>query len=112
MFIENQTVTIPASDFKAISATARGVLWDAKPADIPQILMDLETLKTHLWGRLVNPEPDDDALLTVPQVAERLQMSEYKIYELTRQGRLKSCKLGKSVRIRLSAVNAYVEDAA
>lgn len=113
MFVKNETVTIPANDVKAIAATARTALWDAKNADIPEILLHIDVLKAHLWAKLGNPQVDqDDRLLTVREVAERLKMSEYRVYELTRQGRLKSCKLGKSVRVRVSAVHAYVEAAA
>lgn len=109
-----ESVTIPASDHKAIAATTRFALWDTPNGDIPEVLLHLEALALRLKSKLLSPpqEQPDDALLTVAQVAERLQMSEYRVYELTRQGRLKCCRLGKSVRVRVSAVNAYVEGAA
>ena len=51
---------------------------------------------------------EEDLLLTIPQVAKRLNVSDYRAYELTRQGILKSVRLGKSVRVKLSAVDEYV----
>ena len=50
-----------------------------------------------------------DLLLTIPQVAERLKISDYRAYELARQGVLKSVRLGKkSVRVSPAAVLEYL----
>ena len=49
-----------------------------------------------------------DLLLTVPNVAKQLQLSSYRVYELVRQGTLKSVHLGKSVRVRPAAVAEYL----
>lgn len=51
---------------------------------------------------------EKDHLLTVPEVAKQLQLSSYRVYELVRQGDLKSVHLGKSVRVTPSAVAVYL----
>ena len=71
-------------------------------------IASLQPLLLHraLLGTQHGPNPDD--LLTVPQVAARLKVSEYRAYELCRQGLLKSVRLGKSVRVTPSALADYV----
>jgi excisionase family DNA binding protein len=52
---------------------------------------------------------EEDLLLTIPQAAKRLKVSEYRVYELARQGILKSVRLGKkSVRVKPSALDEYI----
>ncbi|SLM48034.1 protein of unknown function [Nitrospira japonica] len=51
---------------------------------------------------------NQDHLLTIPEVAKRLQVSNYRAYELARSGILKSVRFGKSVRVRASAIDEYV----
>jgi len=51
---------------------------------------------------------EEDLLLTIPQVAKRLHVSDYRAYELARQGILKSVRLGKSVRVKPSAILEYM----
>jgi excisionase family DNA binding protein len=51
---------------------------------------------------------EEDLLLTIPQVAKQLKVSDYRAYELARQGILKSVRLGKSVRVKPSAIVEYV----
>lgn len=51
---------------------------------------------------------DEDLLLTIKEVAKRLKVSEYRAYELARTGVLKSVRLGKSVRVKPSAVDEYI----
>lgn len=49
-----------------------------------------------------------ETLLTPQEVAVSLKMSTYRVYELCRQGKLPSIHLGKSVRVKLSAVAEYL----
>lgn len=58
-----------------------------------------------------------ESLLTVDQVAELLQLSEYQVYELAkpqtrsglvRQHPLPSVKIGRSVRYRRSDIDAWL----
>jgi excisionase family DNA binding protein len=51
---------------------------------------------------------NDRDLLTIPEVAKRLSVSEYRAYELARKGILKSVRLGRSVRVKPSAVAVYL----
>lgn len=62
--------------------------------------------------------PMREPLLTVDEVAELLQLSEYQIYELakprTRSGLMRehplpSVKIGRSVRYRRSDIDAWLE---
>lgn len=50
----------------------------------------------------------DSGLLTIKDVAQRLKVSEYRVYELARQGALKSVRLGKSVRVTPADLGAYI----
>ena len=49
-----------------------------------------------------------EGFLTVPEVAQRLKMSSYRVHELCRQQKVKSVKLGRSVRVTPSAVAQYL----
>lgn len=82
----------------------------ATPADCPPLVGELARLQAVAWARMMRPTPEgtDDDLLTVPQVALRLKLSAYRVYELVRQGHLKSVRLGKAVRIRPSAIADYL----
>jgi excisionase family DNA binding protein len=79
----------------------------------PALVGELERLKLVAVGRLmahspaVNPGQERD-LLTIPEVAKRLRISEYRAYELARHGILQSIRLGRSVRVKSSAVGEYL----
>ena len=79
--------------------------------ELASIVGELGRLGFKAQTRLIHkPDAAEDGLLTVPQVAERLKVSDYRAYELCRQGTLKSVKLGKSVRVTPEAVVAYVAE--
>jgi excisionase family DNA binding protein len=48
------------------------------------------------------------AMLTIAQVEEVLQVSRWKVYRLMQSGELESIKIGRSRRIPVVAVQAYV----
>jgi excisionase family DNA binding protein len=80
---------------------------------VPIALGVLGALMAELQLRMIRggPEPvarEGEGLLTVPEVAQRLKMSAYRIYELCRTGALQSHKCGKSVRVTPSAVVDYL----
>ena len=52
------------------------------------------------------PEPD---LLTLTQVAERLQVLRWTVYQLIWAGELRSVHIGRCHRVRAHDVDAYVE---
>jgi excisionase family DNA binding protein len=54
----------------------------------------------------VMPDPD---LLTLSQVAERLQVSRWTVYQLVWNGELHSVHIGRCHRIRRQDVDAYIE---
>ena len=57
---------------------------------------------------LVEPNP----LLTVAQVAKKLNVQKSYAYELVRQQKLKSIRLGKYVRVTQEILAKYIETAA
>ena len=79
---------------------------------IPGLIGELERLKALTWTRItgerVTTSMEDDDLLTIREVARRLKISEYRAYELARQNILKSVRLGKSVRVKPSALADYL----
>jgi excisionase family DNA binding protein len=50
---------------------------------------------------------DDDPSFTVHQVAQKLQVSPSKVYQLTESGKLKSYKTGNQVRIKASHIREF-----
>jgi excisionase family DNA binding protein len=51
----------------------------------------------------------DKALLSIPEAGEALHLGETKVKELVARGELLSVKIGKSRRIPVSAIQAYIE---
>ena len=51
----------------------------------------------------------DRTLLSITEVGEALHLGETKVKELVARGDLMSVKIGKSRRIPVSAIQAYVE---
>jgi excisionase family DNA binding protein len=81
--------------------------------DYPGLVGELERLKLMAVSRLmsqvgaVKPTQEHD-LLTIGEVAKRLKMSKYRVYELTRQGIIQRILLGRQVRVKSSAVADYL----
>ena len=55
-------------------------------------------------------QTDDLRLLTVPQVAEMLSISESHVYALKATGKLKFIKIGRSTRYRRSDVQSFINE--
>lgn len=74
------------------------------------LLINLASIHPILLQRALigSRNEHEEDLLTIPQVAKRLKVSEYRAYELARQGFLKSIRLGKSVRVKQSALVEYL----
>jgi len=77
----------------------------------------LERLKAHAWVQILGSQgsqhdtadvQESDRLLTIPQVAKRLAISDGRAYELARQGKLPNVKVGKYVRVEPAALDAWV----
>lgn len=52
----------------------------------------------------------DLELLTVPEVAKLLKISEYKTYDLIRHGEIKKTSIGDSVRVKPSDLATYISN--
>ena len=82
------------------------------PPEMAQnLLIQLACLQPLLIQRAlsgVRSGQEEELVLTVPEVANQLKLSSYRVYELTRQGTLKSVRLGKSVRVKPSAILEYL----
>jgi len=78
-----------------------------KDVSPPDLLGALERLKAMLWSKMLtmscsstaNQFSEAAALLTMPQVAKRLSIPEGRAYELARQGKLPTVRVGKYVRV-------------
>ena len=96
--------------------TLDGLLADpAKAVMVPPkraqgLLIEIASIQAVLLQRALSGPCNDqeEELLTIPEVAKRLKVSDYRAYELARQGRLKSVRLGKSVRVKASAIDEYL----
>ena len=99
----------------AMSAIEQSIL-SAKPADCPALAGKLEQLKVMLLARIMNGHGNtafqsvmsEGDLMTIPEVAVQLKLSVYRTYELARQGKLQTVKIGKSVRVPQAAVAEFL----
>lgn len=51
----------------------------------------------------------EPALLTIPQVAQKLGIGETKAWDLVGRGEIASIRLGKCRRVPLAALDAFIE---
>jgi excisionase family DNA binding protein len=58
---------------------------------------------------MANEAPRDRLLLTLPQVAEMLQVKPPRIYEMVADRRLRAVKVGRLLRFRPQDVEAYID---
>lgn len=86
---------------------------EVPPEAIARLIGELEQMKATLWARLIRgdvngqgrPEaPEEDRLLTIASVADRLGVPKSYAYELARRGDLPTVRLGKYVRVPASAL--------
>jgi excisionase family DNA binding protein len=82
---------------------------------IPTLIGALERCKAELLAKLIStaavaaPTYSSDAeLLSIPQVAQRLSVPTGRIYELARQGRLPTVRVGKYVRVQAHVLEAWI----
>lgn len=85
---------------------------EATLEDCPAIIGALEQAKARAWSRMImnGPSADDDRpdkLLTVAEVATMLSIPESRGYELIRQGKIESMRIGKYVRVDPAKVTEY-----
>ena len=89
--------------------------------EVPDLLGKLEAVRTMLLARLfgtaaadaptATSQPgDEQSLLTIPDVAERLRMKPASVYELVRRGDLPSIRIGpRQVRISVAQLRLWIE---
>jgi excisionase family DNA binding protein len=58
------------------------------------------------------PAEQYETLLTISEVANVLRVSKMTIYRLVHDGQLPSMRIGKSLRVPVSALDAYLGQAA
>jgi excisionase family DNA binding protein len=84
-----------------------------RPEMLPTVIGILSTLLAraqhlNVMAAQAPVKGETEGFLTVPEVAQQLHVSTYRAYELCRQQKVKSVKLGKSVRVTPSAVAEYL----
>lgn len=82
---------------------------------LPAILGELERLKMVVWQRVMPPQSKEvlsapkPGLLSIPQVAMRLNIPESRAYELARrQGGLPVIRIGKYLRVDPTALEGWL----
>lgn len=103
-----------AEGSKGLQALLLRVVSGAQCADLPAIVGALAQAHAHALARLVNPaerQEDDgeDRLLTMPEVSERLGITEHQARELGRRGELPTIIVGeRHVRVRRLALLEWI----
>lgn len=88
----------------------------ATPADYPALIGDLGRLIALVWSRMtlsLDGENSNRAaprikLLAIPEVAALLAIPSGRAYELARQGKLPTVKIGKYVRVETAALDGWI----
>jgi excisionase family DNA binding protein len=99
--------------YKPAVSTLEQLLNELPLTNFPALIGELERLKALAFSRFIfsrgtTTNRNDPDLLTIPEVAKRLNISSYRAYELARQGMLETVRLGRSVRVKPSAVAGYL----
>ena len=83
--------------------------------EVPALLGALEQLRVALWARVVRAresaprEFPDNQVLTVSDVATELKFTPAYVYDAIRTGKLHAMRTGRYVRVRRSAVAAWLD---
>lgn len=98
-------------NFEQIITHLDQLVGQASPTVIPLLVGAFSRLQARAQLQMLaghEPANSNQDLLTIPEVAERLKISDYRAYELARQGVFKSVRLGKSVRVRPEDLAEYL----
>lgn len=99
-------------DIDAVEALRRMVAGspvEELPVLVGAIVEMEETARLRLRSEAVPPGADEVQLLTMPEVAERLQIHEETVREMGRRGELPTVQVGRQVRVPLSGLKDWVE---
>lgn len=85
---------------------------DLAREDIPEVLADLARLQAELMLRLAAAPAAEgpDKLLKVDEVVERTGLRRGRVYELAREGRIPTVKVGHQVRFPERRLAAWIEE--
>jgi hypothetical protein len=87
---------------------------EATPEELPTLLGELATLHALAWKKLMQAAgglaiSNDEALLSIPQVTERLNLPASRVYELARRrDGLPVIKIGKYIRVHPGALQEWL----
>lgn len=94
-----------------IVADLEQVLAAVPVAEIPALIGVLAELQAKAQLKLLSEQKvtkgGREALLTMRQVAERLNVPQSRAYELARKGKLAAVRIGKYVRVSVEALAEY-----
>ena len=98
------------------------VIAETPPEQLAAVMAHLAACQSAVAARLLDgrhdtterrlPPAEDCALLTVVQVADRLNVPKSYAYELVRQQKLAAVRLGKYVRVAQETLVKYIATAA
>jgi excisionase family DNA binding protein len=88
------------------------LIHDADHENCAAFIGKLEKMRALAWGKIMaipsaHPNSQSDYLLTLAEAAIRLSIPESRAYELARQKKLPSVRIGKYVRVSTQALAEY-----
>ena len=96
--------------FSVLFSRLEEAILDLSAEDCPAIIGAIEQVKARAWSRMMVAPPEQDRhekLLTVAEVATMLNIPESRGYDLIRQGKIDSMRIGKYVRVHPAKVEEY-----
>jgi excisionase family DNA binding protein len=81
---------------------------EADKKELPWLMVDLELLRVTALNRLQEPARIPSDLLTIPQLATKLQVDPATLYKRVRRGQMEATHVGRSVRVRESDFTSSV----
>jgi excisionase family DNA binding protein len=80
---------------------------DERAARIAALFAEIIELMTDTDTVVPTPRPAPDALLTVEEAAEQLNIGRTRMFALLKAGEIESVQIGRSRRIHPRAITAY-----
>jgi excisionase family DNA binding protein len=113
VIVASTASSVQSTAYESIVAALEEVVNKLPLTACPALVGELERLKFMTVSRIMaqqgaSEKVDNQHLLTIREVAKQLKVSEYRAYELARQGMIQSVRLGRSVRVRPTALAEYL----